>query len=378
MKIELAPQHSQKIGDNHVLWFESSNSYVVLSTTAYQLLTFYLESDDKHQFTFALQQHLNFTLKQTENCFSELTDFLMAVHKVKSNDVAHDNVENIPDNLVSIHYDFGHAKIRIGYGSEKLIKLIHPYISHLLSNDENQIDAEFAIFTKNGLIHLFKNGESIAHYDFENFHFLQGKFTMELVTSIYKNTVSDWMATFHSSTITNGEEAIMIIGASGSGKSTLSAVLMAKGFDLLADDFSPMLAENQHLYRFPSAISIKTGAFKIIEDLFPNFESYDLQKSISKPTNLKYLPPLSSFHTSNQHFECNKVVLVKYDNNAVNELKVCPSEKILQTLIPDSWISPQEEHSKLFLNWLKNLKFYELNYCDNNFAVSAFKELFKM
>jgi len=71
------------------------------------------------------------------------------------------------------------------------------------------------------------------------------------------------------------------------------------------------------------------------------------------------------------------LVMVKYEKEAPSELRECTSEKILQTFIPDSWISPQPEHSKQFLHWLSILKFYELTYSDNEFAITKFKELFE-
>jgi len=186
------------------------------------------------------------------------------------------------------------------------------------------------------------------------------------------------MATFHASTISNKEEAIMIIGGSGNGKSTLSAVLMAHGFDLLADDFTPMLAKNQHLYRFPAAISIKKGAFALIGGLFDGFDALESEVSTSKHTTVKYLPPSKPFKSSKKHFECRKLVMVKYTSDVKSELRECSPEKILQTFIPDSWISPKPEHSKQFLDWLKDLKLYELTYSDNDFAVAKFKELFEI
>jgi hypothetical protein len=360
-----------------VLWFERSNSYVVISKTAYQLLNCFFDSKDKIAFTQHLEKHFDVSKMQAHAYY---TDFLGFLNDTKLDTELLENFEiqvSIPDPEIANYYLFGDTSIAINYSSTKLLQLIHPYLQHATAMESANVDAVFDIFVDKGQIYLFKKKVFVGRYETANFHFLQGKFAMELVASIYKNTESDWLATFHASTVCNEKEAIMIIGDSGNGKSTLSALLMAHGFDLLADDFTPMLAKNQHLYRFPAAISIKQGAFSMIEDLYENFNGAELQVSSSKHSTVKYLPPSKSFKSSQKHFECNKIVMVKYSRDSKSQLRKCSSEKILQTLIPDSWISPQTEHSKQFLNWLKKLKFYELVYSDNEFAINKFKELFE-
>ena len=376
MKAGLAPKHSQIINNDYVLWFDKSNSYVVISATAYQMLILYFESTNKETFILQLKKNFNIPIKKANAYFDEFSAFLDDLNKEANASNSELSIQNIPSPNISNYYAFGDSHILINFGSEKILQLIHPYLKHALVKDVKIAEDVFDIFYDNGLLHLLKNKTFIGSYEPANFHFLQGKFAMELVTSIYNNTESDWLATFHASTVCNDKEAIMIIGDSGNGKSTLSAVLMANGFDLLADDFTPMLAKNQQLYRFPSAISIKEGAFPIIENLFEGFDQTELQVSTSKHTSVKYLPPSTPFQSSQKHFECHKLVLVKYAPESKSELRECSSQRFLETFIPDSWISPKVEHSKQFLNWLKDLKFYELNYSDNEFAVKIFKELF--
>lgn len=378
MKAELAPKHTQEIGNNYVLWFESSNSYVVISRAAYHLMTCYFDSKDAESFVNDLNKLFAVPKIKAETYFSEFTNFLNDITTKERTSKVPDTPTSIPSPNLSYYYSFGDSHIGINYASNRLLELIHPYLQHASVEVDTDVHTVFDIFSDNGLLYLFKNKKLIGSYEAANFHFLQGKFAMELVTSIYKNTESDWLATFHASTICNEQEAIMIIGDSGNGKSTLSALLMAHGFDLLADDFTPMLAQNQHLYRFPAAISIKKGAFPMVANLFDGFDKVETQISSSKHTTVKYLPASSPFKSSKKHFKCHKLVMVKYSAEIASELQECSPEKILQTFIPDSWISPQANHSKQFLNWLNDLKFYELTYSDNAFAVTKFKELFEI
>jgi len=130
------------------------------------------------------------------------------------------------------------------------------------------------------------------------------------------------------------------------------------------------------LYRFPSGISVKEGAFSTLKPMFQDFEQFPIYTSTSKNVKLKYIPPMADFGKATSHFPCQKIVMVNYDANAKSEMKTIRIEKVLETLIPESWLSPLASNSKLFLDWLKEVSCYELTYSDNGIAVSQFKKLF--
>lgn len=361
-----------------MLWFEKSNTYSVISSANHWFLNNYLETKSEKTFIQNCQKHRSVTVQESKLLYDELKAFLNEVNTPTQPTPNKNLTVGIPQPALTKYYSFGSSNISINYASENIVALIHPYLQHGCVAENQNADTVFDIFNDSEHLYLVKNKIFIGNYETKNFHFLQGKFAMELVSSIYGNTEFDWLATFHASTVCNGQEAIMIIGDSGNGKSTLSAILMAHGFDLLADDFTPMLAENQHLYRFPAAISIKKGAFEMMETLFGSFGTLESQINSSKRLTVKYLPPSITFETSQKHFACRKIVMVNYSEGNKSELSACTSEKLLQTLIPDAWISPHADHSKKFLNWLKDLKFYELTYSDNQVAVAKFKELFAL
>lgn len=377
MKAELAPKYSQCIGDNYVSWFKASNSYSVISNKTYQLLITYLHSETEDDFFQYDHKHQSVTKQELVTLNHEFSCFLEEMNATPLLPKTEAFSLKIPESKITNYYDFGDTQFTINYSSEKVRQLIHPKLQHGTVAKNNRDAVTFDIFVNDSFLHLYKNRSFIGSYETKNFHFLQGKFSMQLLEVLYNTTESDWLATFHASTICNDKEAIMIIGDSGNGKSTLSAVLMAHGYDLLADDFTPMLAETQHLYRNPAAISIKKGAFSMMETLFEDFNSLQPAINTSKQITVKYVPPSNSFKNSKKHFECHKIVLVNYNSDGVSELTEIPSEKLLQILIPDSWISPKDEHSKLFLHWLSTLKFYELSYSSNDFALANFDKLFQ-
>ena len=76
-----------------------------------------------------------------------------------------------------------------------------------------------------------------------------------------------WSGFLHASTVSKANNAFVIIGESGSGKSTSCAILSKNGYDLIADDITP-LSRDGKIGNFPNAISIKEPSFNKIDNLF--------------------------------------------------------------------------------------------------------------
>ena len=377
MKTDLSPKCIQKINETIILWFQRSNRYIIVSESIYTLINLFLNTDNKVDFIKTLFETTEIGNERCEELYLEISNFLEDANAQSDEDHYLHSLQEIPKANIERTYNFDGKLIRINFQSERIESLIHPQITHHLTHHTTSFDAEFDIFKTLDTLYLFKNKSFVGSYNTQSFHLLQGKFALELTNTIHNTQLNKWIATFHASTITNNSEAIMIIGDSGNGKSTLSALLMAHGFDLLADDFTP-LYEDMNLYRYPSAISIKKGAFSLLESKISDFNSLKIHTNGPKKVNLKYLPQNQNANSKTSHFPCNKIVYVKFDKTKQSELNPISVEKILKTLIPDSWISPNEVHALSFLNWLKQVQCYELRYSDNDFAMTKFKTLFNL
>ena len=375
MKAELTPKYIHYINETIILWFQGANKYIIVSEGVFTLIDLFLKVENKTSFTVALHDTLHIENENCEAIYDEILTFLEDANTVSAESLLLDDFIKIPKARIKKTYNFDGKIIKINFESNLIESLIHPQISHHSVVATSGISVEFDMFRISDILHLFKNKKHIGSYNTQSFHFLQGKFALELTNVIHNTHLDNWIATFHASTVSNAKESIMIIGESGSGKSTLSALLMSNGLDVLTDDFSP-LYEDMNVYRYPAAISIKKGAFKILEAFINNFDTLETYKNGPKKVNLKYLPPTTSFSISSSNFPCHKIVKVKFDSSKPSKLKRVSVENILETLIPESWISPNETHALKFLNWLEQLKCYELCYSDNDYAVSKFKALF--
>lgn len=71
----------------------------------------------------------------------------------------------------------------------------------------------------------------------------------------------------HAATVERGGKALILTGESGSGKSTMSAVLMARGWRLLGDEFALIDVATGLAHPFPRPISLKNHAVEVIRDI---------------------------------------------------------------------------------------------------------------
>jgi hypothetical protein len=376
LKPDLAPKYTQSIGQSYILWFERSNTYVVISKATYIILNLVLKSSSLSQFEHDLIRNNIVEKKCSKVIYDELNSFLTNSNTTNV-DIFPDHINDVelPDIDIQHFYKFGNKTVEINFGSQTIEQLFHPQLAHCLIKNYQSKTAVFDIFKIDNSLYLFQNKKFVFRSTTKDYHVLQGRFALELTNVIHNKESCNWLSTFHASTICNTNEAVMLIGDSGNGKSTLSAILMANGLDLLSDDFTPLYYDDTRLYRYPAAISIKKGAFNIIENEIEEFKTLPTYFNGPKNINIKYVPPSEGFKTSKDSLPCRKIVFVKYDKGCSSSFKKVSEEIILKTLIPDAWISPKPEHAKQFLNWLSNVEFYELQYSDNHYATQSLNKL---
>ena len=378
MKTDLSPKYIERVGQSYLLWFNDSRSYVMLSEVNYKIFQQFLKSDSELDFCQFATSKLNLSPKDAQQLYHRFYNLNKKINFISkpTSQVRQSPTHNIsPNSRISKYYRYRNSNIKVNYGSELIKELFHSPINHLELEHDHKADISFDILKEEENLLLFKNEKLIYNCPTGQYHFMQGQFAMELTNFIHNKSIGNWLASFHASTIVKNEEAIMIVGDSGNGKSTLTALSSLNGFELLADDFTPIYADDMKVYRFPNAISIKTGAFGIMENIITGFSHLPSFFNNNKHTTVKYYYPKFNQKSDVDSFKCYKIVYVKYSQTDSQFFGNSEASKILTTLIPDSWISPEDDHVKKFLSWLKTIQFYELTYNDNDFAISSIESL---
>lgn len=375
MKSKLAPTLIQNVGDNYILWFRNSNQYVIVQNSLFRLIQQYINSNSKTHFKDSLVQ-LEFDSEAIDSIHNEIAVFLENCNIIRTEEIIPKAILNTEHRNLSTCYKVDNVLIEVFYQSEYVKSLIHPQLDHLsVKKESRNVNHVFDIYVEDDELRLFQNESIIGSYPLTSYHLLQGKFAMQLLCALTNTVEEDWLGTFHASTVEKNDKAVMIIGDSGSGKSTFTALLFASNFNVIADDITPILAKNNKVYKYPGGISIKSGAFSLLESVIPNFNK--LQSFYINPYKgyVKYVPSKSNTGFL-KGFTCETMLCINYQKDKSTTLELMPINEALEILIPESWLAPQPEHAQEFLNWIKDVRFYKLTYSNHEDAILKFSELF--
>lgn len=357
------------INNYSVVYFFNSNSYLILDPKTYPYYRNFKINYTKEDYLKAL------SLNEPQDVGDAFFEVFTELSKISSLIDPYQSENLNVTTCKSLTVTYNNSLISVNYDSEQTLNKVFSKFKHL-ETQENKIGQVLNISQTSTGYQLENSLGKSWQWNHNNIHLFQGKFTFELLNCIYKKTADKWLGTFHASTIGNGQEAVMLVGNSGSGKSTLSALLMYAGYDLIADDITPIHGQNNHVYVLPAAISVKEKSFEIIKPYEKDFEKLPSQYVNEVKGFQKFICPKPFINPHQSHYPCQKIVLVRYSSNPIKTaLKDGDIKVILEELISESWLSHDEYHAQSFLNWLSSISFYELHYHHNDEAISVFNNL---
>lgn len=372
MNNNLAPTYQHLFGSYWVLWYEESNVYSIVDKAFKHLLYEYLECASLGKFKSKLAA-VDSSL-DANTVANHLQAYLEQCYTVQHSDSEMRTDFIASKCTISKTYVFNNKAFQVNFDSELVEKTIHPSIAHLETKETISPNTIYSVYIENEQLCLFRDDTLIRVVPKRNYHLIQGKFAMELLQFVHQNQESDWLGTFHGSTISDGENSILFIGESGKGKSTLCALLTAKGLELVADDVSPMLASDSNIYHNPSALSIKEGSFGLLRPLIGNFDSFPNVVFNKTKGIIKYIPSKTPVK---DNYPCKAIIMVDYTKDSATTLKPISTKEALETLIPESWLSPKPKHAKQFLDWLSQTPTYKLTYSNTESVTKEITNCFK-
>lgn len=373
MNNDLAPTYNYRFGDYWVLWYSKSNNYSVVSRDFKALLDTYLNAEDIEEFQQKLQ--LKSMASHLNQIVSEFPQYLERCNTLVSDTKQPNYAYNTSNQSITRYYSISGKQIQVNFDSQLVEQLFHPALAYLeVTHKQDFTGTRFDIYLENNDLCLFKNKKLVRAAYKKDYHLIQGKFIFEIINAIHDKEASDWLATFHGSTITDGVNSILLIGHSGKGKSTLSSLLASHGYYILADDVSPLGCDNQNLYYNPSAVSAKSGAFKVLKPHIKALDNLPIISFNKSKGTLKYIPfP----RPKNNHYPCKAIIMVNYSANNATVLERTDIKTVLEVLISESWLSPDPKHAVQLLDWFGSIDLYQLHYSDTSSVIDTLSHLFK-
>jgi hypothetical protein len=364
------------IEDKTIVWSSSSNQYVIVENQTAEIIKRLSKGDPTVLVSRELAAKLSLPISNTIELVTKIQQTFLNPKKSKNLDPTKE-VKNssIPKNyLVEKYYKINNTVIKAAYKGLKECFLVHPKFEHL-QVPPTKYDSCFEVFIKDDAIFLFVNSQFINTWESQDVHYFQGKFSMELIQQMHKKQEEQWMGVFHASAVSDTQNALLFLGDSGNGKSTSLALLQTHGFTCIADDFVPVALQNQEIYSFPAAISIKKSSLETLLPYYPELNKATEYDFKTTQKIVRYVKPNNSDYTT--HLPCKGLVFIKYLENASTTCTKISKIDAFERLVPDSWISPKKENAHAFLNWFEHLACYQLTYSNTKQMVAEVSKLFK-
>lgn len=367
------------IEDKTITWNSSTNEFLVLEHMTADIIKRLDKGIHPKKIAESLSKKLAVPFDKTIDFIADINNkfFDDCIDDCKNDDIIND----YRDIKKPINYEFvkfykiNNVVFRVSFLSETEISLIHPKFDHLATDKPSKFDHNFEIFIDNKYIFLYVDNKHIGSWNNINVHYFQGKFSMELIQKIHQKKENEWLGVFHASAISNGKKSILFLGDSGNGKSTSLAILQANGFTCLADDFVPVEAKTQEVYAFPASISIKKNSLETLLPIYPELKDGKEYHFLRLNKIVRYLKPNNTNFFA--HLPCNDLVFIKYEKDSELICEKISMINAFQQLIPDSWLSPEIDNAKIFLDWFETLNCYQLTYSNNKKMIETVSNLFE-
>ena len=361
------------IENSHVVWFEKSNQWVRMDEPQWFIFLLYEKhigrEDAAHQFAKAFEINPEQAAGIVSNIYESIDKLLNPDFPLP--DFSHD-AEDVSRFLLkdtrTRHYRFGNRFFTITYGSPSLEAYIHLPFAHLETKTAGKPSIHLDVFPYCGRFALRMHTPIRRSLTADESPQIKRLLFVELASWLYDKSGNDWMSFVHASAVQKDGEVLLLSSASGSGKSTMAGLLMLNGFELFSDDFVPVDAANGLLYPFPAALCIKNDSV----GLLGNMGLKSFVKSRNAP--LAYVKPFSR-SIPQKPVAPRNLVFISYRKGAGMKLSPVSVTEALQHFHQEAWVADTMERAEKFLEWFTGLKFYSLEYDDNNLAIEALTKL---
>jgi len=376
------PYLKKRIGESYLVWFENSNMYIQFEKPAW--FVFRKVVSRCKTATIAHEFAIRYGVPPDQS-LSFVQDIRAEIEKMNKEEVAQNNTSLISEELNShvfipyaIHYyRLGNQLISFSYESRLFEHYLHPLMAHFETTEKSTGMPLFELFDHQGQIVFRFNGDVKGIWTNEETNFVKGLIFMFLLNVMHGKTDADWLMTVHASAITNGRKTILFSAAPGKGKTTIAALLQARGYRLISDDFVPIDRSTFCAYPFPIAMSVKEGSMDLLASLYPELEQKTLN-FITPEKSVRYLPPVHHPDVTSDIYPVKAFIFIQYDSSVDFLMEKLDPLKAMKLLFEEAWVSPAHGNATLLFELITQISFYQLTYSNNHKALDAITNLFRV
>lgn len=355
-----------RTGEKYAVWLEKSNRWLSLEEPAFFVVSGHFSGKSNERLIQQCTKKYFLPVQESQRFVTEVLDLIKEYRDSPPDPKPFREIRlsQKPHRRTPLHfrYRLNGSIISISYGSEAIAYYIHPLLEPFLFQGKGNTKAWFIIRGKNKELELISSYSPLSALLFKEVPPLKRQFFSLISSVIYSVPIRNWSAFIHGSAVFKDEKAVVLSSLSGSGKSTVAAVLMNKGYRVLADDFIPVNGKTGLIHALPLPLSIKNEALPVLGTIFPGLEkqNYQFRKYHTKSS---YLLPNSL--GSELPFPVKKVKAVfflSYQPGEPVSLSIMEQNEALQAFIINATIQPEYRRIKDFFNWFRDIPCYSLNY----------------
>lgn len=181
----------------------------------------------------------------------------------------------------------------------------------------------------------------------------------------------------HASAVERDGKALLMTGMSGAGKSTLAALLMAKGWRLMGDEFALLDPATGLIHGFPRLISLKNQAIGVLERALPKARFGPVLEGTPKGT-IRHLVPDARAIAAMAEPAAPKLILFPNYGFAAAERAVPPSETFVRlTQASTNYVALAERGFDALTRLVQAVPARALDYPDTGTALAQVDRLWE-
>lgn len=180
----------------------------------------------------------------------------------------------------------------------------------------------------------------------------------------------------HASTVERDGRCVLMTGVSGSGKSTLSALLMARGWRLMGDEFALLDPETGMVHAFPRLISLKNQSVAVMQAALPDGRFGPPQPATPKGDIRHLIPDAAAIAAMDQPAR-PALILFPTFGHAADERPVEPSEVFVRlTQASTNYVALGERGFAALTRLVRAVPARAIDYPDTDSALAMVERLF--
>lgn len=175
----------------------------------------------------------------------------------------------------------------------------------------------------------------------------------------------------HAATVERDGRAIVMTGESGAGKSTLAALLSARGWRLMGDEFALIDPETGLVHAFPRLVSLKNAAIDVVRAALPGARFGPLLAGTPKGDIRHLVPDAPAVSAMGAPARVERLVFPRF-GFAAEQRPVGPSEVFVRlTQASTNYVALGERGFDALVRFAREVPAVALDYPDADTAIAA-------